>query len=341
MRSYRVVAHGAPSTLGILDIDDLTPKAGEVVVDVHATGLNFPDVLVVEGKYQLLPPLPFTPGKDLAGVVKAVGAGVQGVKPGDRVMTQVEWGAFAEQAVTNPDRTFVIPDAMSFAEAAAMGLVYQTAYFALVERGQLKKGETVLIGGAAGGIGLAAVQIAKGLGATVVAGVRSDSEAKVVLGAGADFTIDLASGNLRDSIREQMKALPLQRPSADIVIDPLGAEFFAGAIRALAWCGRLVVIGFAAGEIPTLKVNYLLLKNIAVTGIQWSDYRDKTPNLVVAAQNKLFDLWAQGFVRPRVAHNVCFEELPAALSLLAQGKVEGKAVVTVRKESRDAKFESS
>jgi len=332
MRSYRVVSHGEPSTLVINDIDDVRPAAGEVAVDVHAVGLNFPDVLVVQGKYQVLPQLPFTPGKDLAGVVKSVGPGVKGLKVGDRVMTQVEYGAFAEQAVTNPERTFIIPDGMSFAEAAAMGLVYQTAYFSLVERGQLKSGEVVLVGGAAGGIGVAAVQIAKGLGATVVAGIRSEEEAQVALDAGADFTIDLARENLRDSIRDQIKALPLEKNGVDIVIDPLGGDFFTGAIRALAWCGRLVVIGFAAGEIPTIKVNYLLVKNISVLGIQWSDYRDYTPELVVKAQMKLFDLWSSGAVRPLVAINAQFEELPATLEMVKEGKVRGKAVVAVREE---------
>lgn len=333
MRSYRVHTHGEPSTLRVDEIDDLTPGPGELVVDVHAVGINFPDYLVVTGKYQVLPNKPFTPGKDLAGVVRSIGAGVTGIKPGERVMSQVEYGAFAEQAVTYPQRTFVIPDTMNFAEAAAMGLVYQTAYFALVERAQMKEGETVLVGGAAGGIGVAAVQIAKGLGAIVIAGIRSSEEAEVAMQSGADFTIDLSRENLRDSIRDQIRELPISKQGVDVVIDPLGGDFFAGAIRALAWCGRLVVIGFAAGEIPTLKVNYLLLKNITVSGLQWSDYRDSTPELVAAAQKKLFDLWRKGAVRPHIMRNAPFEELPAMLSLVSEGKIRGKAVVAVRPEN--------
>ncbi|MDN5843788.1 MAG: NADPH:quinone oxidoreductase family protein [Alcaligenaceae bacterium] len=332
MRGYRIHAFGEPSSLVIDQLDDLTPGDHEIVVDVEAVGLNFPDVLVVQGKYQFLQPLPFTPGKDLAGVVRSVGAEVQGVKPGDRVMSQVESGAFAEQVITAPERSFVLPEGMSFSEAAAMGLVYQTAYFSLVERAQLKPGETVLVGGAAGGIGLASVQVAKGLGATVIAGVRGEEEAAVARESGADFVIDLSGPNLRDSIREQVRALPLKKGGADVVIDPLGGDFFAGAIRALAWCGRLVVIGFAAGEIPTLKVNYLLVKNISVLGIQWSDYRDYTPERVVEAQQRLFELWRKGAVRPHIAQKVSFEELPDALTLVSQGKIRGKAVVTVRKE---------
>ncbi|MFA5662905.1 NADPH:quinone oxidoreductase family protein [Castellaniella sp.] len=333
MRSYRVHAFGEPSSMVIDELDDLAPGNDEVLVDVEAIGLNFPDVLVVRGQYQFLKPLPFTPGKDLAGVVRAVGSAVQGIRPGDRVLSHVESGAYAEQALALSGQTYVLPDDMSFSEAAAMGLVYQTAYFALVERARLASGETVLVGGAAGGIGLAAVQVAKGLGATVVAGVRGDEEAALARESGADYTIDLSGGNLRDGIRDQIRALPLEKGGVDIVIDPLGADFFAGAIRALAWCGRLVVIGFAAGEIPTIKVNYLLVKNIAVLGIQWSDYRDYTPERVHEAQQALFELWRQGKVRPHIARSVGFEALPEALSLVGQGKVRGKAVVTVRQAS--------
>lgn len=332
MRSYRVVEFGEPSSLEIHEIADLTPGDQEVLVDVQAIGLNFPDVLVVQGKYQILPPRPFTPGKDMAGIVKAVGAGVRGIKPGDRVMSQIEFGAYAEQALTTQERAFTIPDDMSFAEAAAMGLVYQTAYFSLVERAQLKAGETVLVGGAAGGVGLASVQLAKGLGATVIAGVRSEEAAAIARESGADFTIDLSRDNLRDSIRDQIKQLPLDKPGVDVVIDPVGGDFFAGAIRAMAWCGRLVVVGFVAGEIPSVKVNYLLVKNISVLGIQWSDYRDYTPERVVEAQGKLFELWRQGAIRPHVGLEVGFEALPQALIQVSQGRVRGKAVVMTNRD---------
>lgn len=333
MRGYRIHEFGEPSSLVIDQLDDLTPGDREVVVDVRVAGLNFPDVLVVRGKYQFLWPLPFTPGKEIAGVVRSVGSAVRGIKPGDRVMSQVEYGAFAEQVVTSAALTFVLPAEMSFPEAAAMGLVYQTAYFSLVERAHLKPGETVLVGGAAGGVGVASVQVAKGLGATVIAGVRGEEAAAVAREAGADFVIDVSGPDVKDSIREQIRALPLKKPSVDVVIDPVGGDFFAGAIRSLAWCGRLVVIGFAAGQIPTLKVNYVLLKNISVMGMQWSDYRDRTPELVVQAQQKIFELWHQGIVRPYITQNVEFEQLPAALTLVGQSKVRGKAVVTVRKDS--------
>lgn len=332
MRSYRVWEHGAPSSLRLDELPDLVPGPGQMVVDVKAAGINFPDVLVVSGKYQILPPRPFTPGKDLSGVVRAVGADVTGYAPGDRIMAQVEHGAFAEQAVVTPAQTYKLPDGLSFEAAAAMGLVYQTAHFALVERGHYKRGETVLVGGAAGGVGLAAVQIAKGLGAKVLAGVRSPAEEEAARAAGADAIIDLSVPDLRENLRAQVLAAT-DGHGADVVLDPLGSDFFAAALRAMAWCGRLVVIGFAAGEIPTLKVNYLLLKNIAVSGLQWSDYRDRTPERIQQVQQELFDLWRAGAVQPRIMRDFAFSELPEALDLVSQGKVQGKAVITVAQAS--------
>ncbi|MBI6583400.1 NADPH:quinone oxidoreductase family protein [Pseudomonas synxantha] len=328
MRSYRVHQHGAPSTMSIDDIPSPVPVAGQLLVDVHAAGINFPDVLVISGEYQLLPPRPFTPGKDFAGVVVAVGDGVEGYAVGDRVMSQIEWGALAEQAVATPAQCFKMPDGLGFPEAAAMGLVYQTAYFALVERGQYTKGQTVLIGGAAGGVGLAAVQIAKGLGAKVLACVRNELEAEAVRESGADHVIDLSQGDFKECIREQVFSVT-DGKGADVVLDPLGGDFFAGALRATAWCGRLVVIGFAAGNIPTLKINYLLLKNIGVCGLQWSDYRDRTPEKVRDAQEELFRLWREGAVKPRVMRLFDFESAAEALDLVRQGKVQGKAVVSI------------
>ena len=329
MRSYRVWEHGAPSSMRIDNLPDLIPAPDQIAVDVHAIGINFPDLLVISGQYQNLPTRPFTPGKDFAGIIRATGTAVSGFAPGDRVIGHVENGAFAEQATARPDQIFKIPGGLAFPTAAAMGLAYQTAYFALVDRGQYRKGETVLIGGAAGGVGLAAVQIAKGLGATVLAGTRNETEAAAARESGADHIIDLSQPNLREGIRAQVNAVTSGH-GADIVLDPLGGDFFAGALRATAWCGRLVVIGFVAGEIPTVKVNYLLVKNISVAGLQWSDYRDRTPARVHKAQTALFDLWQSGAIRPRIMREFAFDELPLALDLVQQGKVQGKVVVNVR-----------
>ncbi|WP_425994822.1 NADPH:quinone oxidoreductase family protein [Afipia sp. DC4300-2b1] len=328
MHAYQVVEHGDPSSLQLNEIGDLVPGKGQLLVGMRAAGINFPDVLVVSGKYQVLPKRPFTPGKDLAGVVLKVGPDVTQFAVGDRVLCHVEHGAFAEHVLVTPEQTFKLPDGLGFPQAAAMGLVYQTAYLALVDRGQYRKGETVLVGGAAGGIGLAAVQIAKGLGARVLAAVRTPEEATFVKANGADHVIDVSGPDIKDDLRAQVHAAT-GGAGADIVLDPLGGEFFSAALRAMAWCGRLVVIGFAAGEIPSLKVNYLLLKNISVCGLQWSDYRDRTPKRVEEVQADIFRLWRAGAVRPHLMKEYPFKELPVALDLIAQGKVRGKAVVVM------------
>ncbi|KER68466.1 NADPH:quinone oxidoreductase [Burkholderia cepacia] len=329
MRSYQVYEHGEPSTMRLEDVPDLTPGPGQILVDVEAAGINFPDILTVAGTYQLLPQRPFAPGKDFAGVVQAIGPGVTEYLPGDRVMSQIEFGALAEQALATASQVFRVPDEMAYQAAAAMGLVYQTAWFALMERGQYKSEETVLIGGAAGGVGLAAVQLAVGMGATVIGAVRSEAERKVVMESGAHHVIDLSGGNLRESVREQVHAVTDGR-GADVILDPLGGEFFNGAIRSAAWSGRVVVIGFVAGEIPSVKVNYLLLKNISVAGLQWSDYRDRAPEKVRAAQESIFELWHAGYVRPVVMRAFAFEEAAEAMTLVRNGDVRGKVVVNVR-----------
>jgi NADPH2:quinone reductase len=328
MRAYQVVEHCDPSSLKIGKIDDLSPAKGQILVGVAAAGINFPDFLVVSGKYQVLPKRPFTPGKDLAGVVLGVGDDVTGFSAGDRVLCHVEHGAFAEQILVTPAQTFKLPDGLSFVKAAAMGLVYQTAYLALVDRGGFRAGETALIGGAAGGIGMAAVQISKGLGARVLAAVRTPEEAAFASENGADHVIDVGGPDIRETLRAQVHTATDGR-GADVVIDPLGGDFFGAALRAMAWCGRLVIVGFAAGEIPSVKVNYLLVKNISLSGLQWSDYRDRTPQRIDEVQADIFRLWKQGAVRPHVMKEFAFEELPTALQMIGQGQIRGKAVVTV------------
>ncbi len=328
MRAYQVVEHGDPSSLKINKIDDLVPGKGQILVSIRVAGINFPDLLVVSGRYQVLPNRPFTPGKDLSGVVLRVGEGVTGFSSGDRVLCHVEHGAFAEQILVTPAQTFKLPDGLSFSHAAAMGLVYQTAYLALVDRGGFRAGETVLVGGAAGGIGMAAVHIGKGLGAQVLAAVRTSEQAAFAIENGADCVIDVSGPDIRDTLRTQVHAAT-GGVGVDVVIDPLGGDFFGAALRAMAWCGRLVVVGFAAGEIPSIKANYLLVKNISVSGLQWSDYRDKTPQRIDEVQADIFRLWKEGSVRPHLMKEFAFDELPIALQLIGEGKIRGKAVVIV------------
>lgn len=328
MRAYQVVEHGPPRSLRCSVVTSPSPDDGQVLIDVRAAGINYPDVLVVSGKYQVIPQRPFTPGKDLAGVVLAVGDGVNRVSPGDRVLCHVDNGAFAEQAVVSEQQVFKLPSGLSYTEAAAMGLVYQTAYLALVDRAHLGPEETVLIGGAAGGIGLAAIQLAKGLGATVIPAVRSDDEAALVKRGGADQVVDLSRPGMWDGLREQVHALTGGK-GVDVVVDPLGAEFFSAALRSLAWCGRLIVVGFAAGEIPSVRANYLLVKNIAVSGVQWSDYRDRKPERIGEVQRRIFDFWTAGAVKPHIMKEFSFDDLPSALEMIEQGMVRGKAVVVM------------
>ena len=326
VRAVLVREHGAPHAQALEEVGTPPIGASDALVDVHAIGINFPDLLVIGGTYQVLPPRPFIPGKDAAGVVRAVGPEVTLVKPGDRVLVSQESGCYAEQLAAHENNCHVMPDAMSFAEAAAMGLVYQTAYFALVERGGYRSGETVLVHGAAGGVGLAAVQIAKGLGARVLAGVRSTAQADLARANGADAVIDLAGGNLRETIRAQVHAATGGQ-GADVILDPIGGDVFDASLRALAWCGRLVVIGFAAGRIPEVKANYLLVKNIAVSGLQWSDYRDRTPQRVRDAQAVLFGLYGAGRIRPHIMKTFALSAFAEALDWMRQGKVQGKVVL--------------
>jgi NADPH2:quinone reductase len=329
MRAVLIREHGAPETLKVEELP--TPSYGDndVLIDVHAVGVNYPDLLVISGQYQILPPRPFSPGKDAAGVVVATGRNVTTCKAGDRVVVQLEAGAYAEQLVARADNCFVIPDSMSFTDAAAMGLAYQTAHFALVERGGFQPGEIVLVNGAAGGVGLAAVQIAKGLGATVLAGVNNDAHAQLAKDNGADHVINLAADNLRESVRQQVHAAT-NGHGADVALDTLGGDVFDGSLRAMAWRGRMVVIGFAAGRIPEVRVNYLLVKNILVSGLQWSDYRERDPAWVRRVQNELFDLYTAGKIKPSVMQTFALDDFAAALALVKAGKVQGKVVLTTR-----------
>jgi len=327
MKAVLIHEFGPAGQHQIESVPDLRPGPGQVVVAVEAAGVNFPDLLVMTGKYQILPQRPFSPGKDVAGTVAAVGDGVSNLRLGQRVVAQLEYGGYATQALAPADWVHPIPDDMPFVDAAAMGLSYQTAYYALVVRGQFQVGETVLVTGAAGGVGLAAVQIAKALGAKVLAGVNSPEQAELVRAHGADGVIDLARPALRDSIREQVGALTAQQ-GADVVLDTLGSDVFDGCLRALAWCGRIVVIGFAAGRIPELKANYLLVKNITATGLQWSDYRQRDPAQVARVQAKIHTLYTQGKLKPHLLKTLPLAQFAQAMALVESGRVSGKLVLS-------------
>ena len=329
MQALIVTEHGSLEKLLLGEFPDPKPGKGEVLVDVHAASVNFPDLLVIGGTYQNLPQRPFVPGKDLAGVVSAVGEGVTRVKVGDRVLAQIEHGAFAERAVVREVLCFVMPAKMRFEDGAAMGLVYLTAHNAMVERAQMKAGETVLVTGAAGGVGLAAVQLAKALGAVVVAAVSSEEKARIARDNGADHVVRTDVPDLRESFRKQVFDAVGKR-GIDLVLDSVGGDVFDACLRVMAWCGRLVIIGFAAGRIPEVKMGYLLVKNISLIGLQSSDYRERVPEVVRNAYEQLFALYEQGKIKPHVMAAYPLKDYLAALNMVKDRKVLGKVVITMR-----------
>jgi NADPH:quinone reductase len=327
MRAVCVREFGPFETVRVEDVPAPSAGPGEVVVDVVAAECNYPDILVIEGRYQIKPALPFVPGKAATGRVVQLGPDVTRFGLGDAVSVQVEYGAYAERVCVPEEGCFPIPDGVTFDVAAALGLTYQTAWFALKDRARLAEGESVLVLGAAGGVGYASVQLAKALGAsTVVAGVRGASNAAVARRAGADHVVELSDPALRDSLRAQTAAATHGR-GIDVVIDPVGGEASAAALRALAWCGRQVVVGFAAGDIPTFKANYLLVKNIAVSGLQWSDYRDRAPERVATAQAEIFELYRRGRLSPFVSRRFPLGEFAQGLRILRDGLAQGKILL--------------
>lgn len=319
---------------------DPVPGPGEVVIDVAIAEVGYPDLLVIEGRYQLCPPLPFSPGKAATGRVAALGPGVTGPSLGDRVLAYAEYGAFAERMRVPAEMCLPVPDGIALDTAAGLAVTYQTAYFALLHRAGFRPGHRVLVLGASGGVGLAAVQLARAMGAaTVIAAVRGPEGVARAAAAGCNQVIDLSAPPLAEDLRDGLRAEVQARtggPGVDIVIDPVGGDLTAAALRCLAWCGHLVVIGFAAGEIPSVRLNYLLLKNISVSGLQWSDYRDRTPAAVAEAQRAIFALWQEGRLVSDLAAAFPMAQLPAALALQRDGSAKGKIVLQVADDPRQA-----
>ncbi len=323
-----VIDEFGPAEAGRLDeVADPVAGPGEVLIEVHATAANYVDNLLIGGKHQVKPKLPFIPGKGAAGRVRAVGAEVTGLKPGDRVLGMCEPGGGYAQLIAVPaSQCHPLPDAMPFADAASMALVFDTAWFSLRERGRYSDGETVLVLGGSGGVGLASIQLAKALGARVLAGVVNPEKYDLAREAGADAIIALDWPDLGDSLRLQV-AGATGGGGADIIIDPLGGDFFDAAIRALAWRGRMVVIGFAAGRIPTVRANYLLVKNIEVSGLQIGDYRKRRPDLTAACFGELFALYEQGRIRPLPTTLLPIADWREALRAIRDRTARGRIVL--------------
>jgi NADPH2:quinone reductase len=321
IREFGDIAEVAPG-----ELPDPVPGPEEVLVRVQAVGVNFVDILVIEGHYQFLPERPFAPGKLPVGIVEAVGGAVTGFRPGDRVLTMAEHGGYAELVAVPADQCFRLPDSLSFTDAAAMALAFDTAWFALRDRARIQPGDSVLVLGATGAVGNAAIQLAAAWGARVIAGISRPAQEAAVRRAGASATVDLSADNLRDALREQVYAANGGQ-GVDIVVDPLGGDYFDAAVRALAWRGRLVVIGFAAGRIPELRMNYVLLKNIEVSGLQISDYRKRMPDRMGECFAEIFALYEAGKLTPPAATVFPLEDCRDALIRLRDRKAGGRILL--------------
>ena len=315
---------GPPDSLVVEELPSPRAGPGEVVLSVKAASVNFPDVLIIQNKYQFKPPLPFSPGSELAGVVKETGAGVEGFKPGDKVIAFTTYGAFAEEVKTEAARLLPLPQGMDFATGAAFLLTYGTSDHALRDRGALRAGETLLVLGAAGGVGLAAIDIGKALGARVIACASSEDKLAVCRSHGADEGINYATEDLRSRI----KALTDGR-GVDVVYDPVGGPYSEAAFRSLAWRGRLLVVGFAAGDIPKLPLNLALLKGASLVGVFWGDFTRREPRQFAESVRQLGEWYRQGKVRPHVSQTFPLEKAAEALKLMAARQVKGKVVLTV------------
>ena len=323
MKAVLCKAYGPPESLVVEDAASPTPGAGEVVIAMKAAGVNFPDVLIIQNKYQFKPPLPFSPGSEMAGVVKATGDGVNGFEPGDRVMAFITYGAFAEEVKTEARRLLPLPPGMDFAQAAAFGLTYATSDFALRDRGALKAGETLLVLGAAGGVGIAAIEIGKALGARVIACASTGEKLAVCRAHGADDTINYATEDLRERIKQLTGG-----NGVDVVYDPVGGPYTEPALRSLAWRGRLLVVGFAAGEIPKIPLNLTLLKGCSIVGVFWGEFTRREPERFAETMRRLGQWFTEGKIKPHISATFPLERAADALRLMADRKVTGKVVLT-------------
>lgn len=323
MRALTCTAFAEPEALTVQTLPDPAPGPGEVVLDVRAAGVNYPDALMVMGQYQVKPPLPFTPGAEAAGTVAAVGEGVQGLAVGQRVVAFTGTGAFAERLLAPAHAVMSLPDGLDFDVAAGLPLAYGTSMHALSDRAGLKAGETLLVLGAAGGVGLAAVSIGKALGARVIAAASTEEKLAVAREHGADETLNYSSEDLRARLKELTGG---QGP--DVIFDPVGGELAEPAFRSIGWGGRYLVVGFAGGEIPRLPLNLPLLKGASLTGVFWGEFARRDPRGNARNLRQLAAWVESAAVRPLVSARYPLERAPEALRALLERRVTGKVVVT-------------
>lgn len=324
MKALVCAEHGLPSTLSFTDIPDPKPGASEVLIRVRACGVNFPDVLIIQNKYQFKPNLPFSPGGEVSGEVIAVGEKVKKVKPGDRVIALCGWGGFAEQVVVQAPRVFAMPKGMDFITGATTLYTYGTSYHALKDRAQLKKGETVLVLGAGGGVGLAAVELAGLMGATVIAAASTDEKLQACAEKGAAHFINYTKEDLRARVKEITSD-----QGVDVVYDPVGGTVATEALRSMAWRGRYLVVGFASGTIPQFPANLPLLKGCSIVGVFWGSFAEREPQVSLQNFGELLGFIKSGLINQKIYKTYPLEEAAVALDDLMNRKVTGKAVVRV------------
>lgn len=326
MKAILCKSWGLPDTLVVEELPDVIPAAGQVAIRVEAAGVNFPDVLIIQNKYQFKPELPFTPGSELAGVITAVGDGVTNVKTGDKVLAFVSQGAFAQQIAVPAKLVMPMPPGLDFDTAAAVTLTYGTSHHAVVDRAQLKAGETMLVLGAAGGVGLAAIEIGKALGARVIAAASTDEKLAVCTEHGADATINYTTQDLREAIKAATDG-----KGPDVIYDPVGGIYAEPAFRSIGWRGRYLVVGFANGEIPKLPLNLALLKGASLVGVFWGEFARREPKANLAAMRELMEWMAQGKIKPHISGRYALADTAQALNDMAARKVTGKVVIQPQK----------
>lgn len=323
MKSWRVHAWSEPEAMTLEEIPEPQPARGQVRIRNRAAALNFFDILQVQGKYQVKPPFPFTPGAEVAGIVDAVGEGVTSLKIGERVMAMTHGGGFAELSIAPVGNTFAMPASMSFEEAAAMPIVYHTSYFAFAHRAKIAAGEWVLVHAGASGVGMSAIQIAKAMGARVMATAGSAAKLAFARKQGAEEAVDYSDAGWVDRVKL------ITGHGADVIYDPVGGDIFDLSTKCIAPEGRLLVIGFASGRIPTIAANRVLLKNISVVGVLWGGYVQSHPEYSATVHPKLMDLYAAGKIHPSVGATYRLDDAPRGMRDLADRRIMGKAVVTI------------
>jgi NADPH2:quinone reductase len=323
MRALLCKQYGLPDTLVVEEVPDPVPGAGEIVVDMKAAGVNFPDVLIIQNKYQFKAEPPFSPGAEFAGIVSAVGPGVSHLKVGDHIIGSTTYGAFCEKVKMSAARAIPIPRTLPFDTAAGFILTYGTSYHALKDRGALKAGETLLVLGAAGGVGLAAVEIGKAFGATVIAAASTAEKLQVCRDHGADHLINYETEDLRERLKEMTGG-----KGPDVIYDPVGGKFADPAFRSIGWRGRFLVVGFANGEIPKLPLNLMLLKGASVVGVFWGQFCSKEPQAYRQDVQEMFELVQQGKLRPHISARYPLEQGAQAINDMMNRKVMGKVIIT-------------